>query len=324
MRIIAPMMILIMMTSTLAGCTGGDPDGGGNDEIDMDILNQLIDDNLQDFINNTTITVENHYHNNTTIVNDNTDNSISNINGTEGASISSMMHMFTVSWIPNIGYDIINHSMTFEDSSLLSNNETTNGSAPQNSAQYWIERLQYDYNNQIVEINPTCWELTFSEANNYYSGRQYWAEYLINNYGYRSAGEAEDIGYDIHRDLEDLVYTNWANQCVIPEDPNTLLFEININLGETFKLLSSPTGISWNLDCVDGFSGPLGVYVGGQSDCILSGSATSSWNWGTTYVTGEYLGGLNNYHNSPIVDEEHTVIEQFAIYYELFPVIVDE
>ena len=50
MRIIAPMMILIMMTSTLAGCTGGDPDGGGNDEIDMDILNQLIDDNLQDFI----------------------------------------------------------------------------------------------------------------------------------------------------------------------------------------------------------------------------------------------------------------------------------
>ena len=44
MRIIAPMMILIMMTSTLAGCTGGDPDAGGNDEIDMDILNQLIDD----------------------------------------------------------------------------------------------------------------------------------------------------------------------------------------------------------------------------------------------------------------------------------------
>ena len=80
MRIIAPMMILIMMTSTLAGCTGGDPDGGGNDEIDMDILNQLIDDNLQDFINNTTITVENHYHNNTTIVNN--DNSINNNSGT--------------------------------------------------------------------------------------------------------------------------------------------------------------------------------------------------------------------------------------------------
>ena len=90
MRIIAPMMILIMMTSTLAGCTGGDPDGGGNDEIDMDILNQLIDDNLQDFINNTTITVENHYHNNTTITNDNTDNSVSNINGT--STTTSTLH----------------------------------------------------------------------------------------------------------------------------------------------------------------------------------------------------------------------------------------
>ena len=68
MRIIAPMMILIMMTSTLAGCTGGDPDSGG--EIDSDALNDLIDQNLQDFINNTTITVNqeihHHYYNNTT------------------------------------------------------------------------------------------------------------------------------------------------------------------------------------------------------------------------------------------------------------------
>ena len=89
MRIIAPMMILIMMTSTLAGCTGGDPDGGGNDEIDMDILNQLIDDNLQDFVNNTTITVENHYHNNTTIVNNHydNDNHFNNTTSVDGGEI---------------------------------------------------------------------------------------------------------------------------------------------------------------------------------------------------------------------------------------------
>ena len=55
MRIIAPMMILIMMTSTLAGCTGGDPDS--ECEMDTDAINDLIDQNLQDFINNTTITV---------------------------------------------------------------------------------------------------------------------------------------------------------------------------------------------------------------------------------------------------------------------------
>ena len=44
MRVIAPMMILIMMTSTLAGCTGGDPDGGGNDEIDMETIQEFIDE----------------------------------------------------------------------------------------------------------------------------------------------------------------------------------------------------------------------------------------------------------------------------------------
>jgi hypothetical protein len=89
MRIIAPMMILIMMTSTLAGCTGGDPDGGGNDNIDMDVLNQLIDDNLQDFVNNTTITVENHYHNNTTIVNNHydNDNHFNNTTNVDGGEI---------------------------------------------------------------------------------------------------------------------------------------------------------------------------------------------------------------------------------------------
>jgi hypothetical protein len=70
MRIIAPMMILIMMTSTLAGCTGGDPDSDGG--IDSDAVNELIDQNLQDFINNTTITVNqeihNHYYNNTSVI----------------------------------------------------------------------------------------------------------------------------------------------------------------------------------------------------------------------------------------------------------------
>ena len=89
MRIIAPMMILIMMTSTLAGCTGGDPDSGENDNIDMDVINSLIDDNLQDFINNTTITVENHYHNNTTIVNNNYDSHYNNTTNVDGGEINN-------------------------------------------------------------------------------------------------------------------------------------------------------------------------------------------------------------------------------------------
>ena len=71
----AILMALAMMTTALAGCTGTD----GVTEVDEDALNELIQGNLQDFINNTTVivnqdfhyhnntTVNNHYHNNTTV-----------------------------------------------------------------------------------------------------------------------------------------------------------------------------------------------------------------------------------------------------------------
>ncbi|MGY8755658.1 MAG: hypothetical protein ACKVIR_08200 [Candidatus Poseidoniales archaeon] len=89
MRIIAPMMILIMMTSTLAGCTGGDPDSDGG--IDSDAVNELIDQNLQDFINNTTITVNqeihNHYYNNTSVTSNDYTVEYNNTTVNEGDSI---------------------------------------------------------------------------------------------------------------------------------------------------------------------------------------------------------------------------------------------
>ena len=50
MRIIAPMMILIMMTSTLAGCTGGDPDSGSNDEITTEIIQDLLESNFKEIL----------------------------------------------------------------------------------------------------------------------------------------------------------------------------------------------------------------------------------------------------------------------------------
>jgi len=72
MKAIALPMVLLMLTATLAGCTGGDPDGGdGTDGIDLETLNQLIEDNLEDFLNNTSVTVNQdfHYYNNTTVIN---------------------------------------------------------------------------------------------------------------------------------------------------------------------------------------------------------------------------------------------------------------
>ena len=72
-----------MIVSALAGCASGDPDGDGELGIDPDLLDELIESNLQDFINNTTVTVnqEIHYHNNTTyVIDDSTYQDITNNN----------------------------------------------------------------------------------------------------------------------------------------------------------------------------------------------------------------------------------------------------
>jgi len=66
MRAVAIPMILLMLSASFAGCTSGDPDGDGISGIDMEILNEMIDDNLQDFINNTSVTVVNNHYSNET------------------------------------------------------------------------------------------------------------------------------------------------------------------------------------------------------------------------------------------------------------------
>ena len=63
----AALLALVLVSSSLAGCTG-DPGEGGGDEFDSEALQDLIDENLQDFMNNTSITVNNPFYNNTTYV----------------------------------------------------------------------------------------------------------------------------------------------------------------------------------------------------------------------------------------------------------------
>ena len=91
MRAKAVLMALAMMTTALAGCTGTD----GVTEVDEDALNELIQNNLQDFINNTTVVVNQdfHYHNNTTYVVDDGDysntivNEYNNTTNVEGSDV---------------------------------------------------------------------------------------------------------------------------------------------------------------------------------------------------------------------------------------------
>ena len=89
MRAKAVLMALAMMTTALAGCTGTD----GVTEVDEDALNELIQDNLQDFINNTTVVVNQdfHYHNNTTVVNNDYDstNQYNNTTNVDGGEVNN-------------------------------------------------------------------------------------------------------------------------------------------------------------------------------------------------------------------------------------------
>ena len=91
MKTRAVSMVLLIIASALAGCTSGDPDGDGEMGIDTDVLNQMIEDNLQDFINNSSVTVHHtiHQHNNTTVVNNyyQTTNEYQNTTNVEGQDV---------------------------------------------------------------------------------------------------------------------------------------------------------------------------------------------------------------------------------------------
>jgi len=84
MRTATILIALTMLTTGLAGCTGGDPDAGGNDEFDAETLQGMIESGLQDFMNNTTVEITTNYYTNETSYNTN------NVNGSGGVSSSSL------------------------------------------------------------------------------------------------------------------------------------------------------------------------------------------------------------------------------------------
>jgi len=100
----ATLMVLVLVSSALAGCTS-DPDGGGMDELDSDALQDLFDEHFQDFINNTTITVNNHYHNNTTVVNHHYDNT-NHYNNTTTVEGGDAVNNYEENAYSNISYSV--------------------------------------------------------------------------------------------------------------------------------------------------------------------------------------------------------------------------
>ena len=109
MRAVAIPMILLMLSASFAGCTSGDPDGDGTSGIDMEILNEMIDDNLQDFINNTSVTVnqEIHYHNNTTSNYQFAASDMTNNSGYRGQALFSVDYEFTIPFNSSGGHIVV-------------------------------------------------------------------------------------------------------------------------------------------------------------------------------------------------------------------------
>jgi len=311
MRIIAPMMILIMITSTLAGCTGGDPDGGGNDNIDMDVLNQLIDDNLQDFVNNTTITVENHYHNNTTIVNN--DNSQNNISDSSmGSSYPIMMIdvSFTIDdllpeGIEEIDYrnNTFNYMWTYYD--FLTNSQRTDLFVFSCQV-YYIVGSQSD-NNQTTYWNSSS-----------YTYRNAWD----NMYNSTISDLLEDAALDNSYDglyIREVCDENYLQDTLDAYD--LTITEIEIPEGFAIKCVTSD---------YTGYYGVEYLYkqrLDGTWDQLWSNSdQTQKWIYGDYFYCHEGLvGGLED---TTLKIQGHSSMDmnfdgeyRYVFYYQLVPVV---
>ena len=317
----ATLMVLVLVSSALAGCTG-DPDGGGGDEIDSDALQDLFDEHFEDFINNTTITVNNHYHNNTTVVNNdyntnhdynnttnvdggeinnynnNTDNSVSNING---SGVGSVVQVFRTVWSPDGQY---------ERTDIGSRDVIVNGivQVPVLTGQEGFNStFTYTYEGNTFSLSMTCEEFVNAR---WHMDSQNWENWLIQTYG-GSSNSAQSIGNMIYYDLQELSYLVGNGYCLTYSSPwstsyeydYVTLFEISIGEGEAVEFLSLPNIYNITIDCDDGFSGTSsnGTFfqesdlIGGHSDCTIRGNAeiTTKYNYNSTSIANGSGPSLN-------------------------------
>lgn len=285
-------MVLLMLTASLAGCTSGDPDGDGGIGIDTDTLNQMIEDNLQDFINNTTVTVnqEIHYHNNTSHI----DNSESNMNigngntGGNGSTGSSIIQVIRIHEEFNPALTDVGAIQLIEDGVL------------QFPAIGFAPTMTYLTNGTSISMSFTCEE--FYNARNFLDSNDWenWARYELG----LSWSNADRLGEDIYYDLQDF-WDEAEEYCRINNggyDSNYgNLFSMQLQEGEaiSFTQLTNRhhSSFRWNLTCVDGYteSGSWysidnGQFIGGWADCEFVGLYywTTSTGWSEISLNYDY------------------------------------
>ncbi len=223
----AALMVLVLLSGTIAGCTS-DPDGGGNDGIDSDALDDLFDEYFQDFVNNTSITVNNHYHNNTTYVVDDGDYSTTVVNEYNNTTINEGDETSTNNY----------NNQTDNDYSSSSLNYSLNGSGGDSIVQVfritwnmdgrysvtnfggrdivvngtvqvpgWTgSELSYQYNGNLIKLSFTCEELINAY---YYMEDDDWRDWIFDEYG-GSWSQAENLGYSMRNDIAEIFGSSYG------------------------------------------------------------------------------------------------------------------
>ena len=333
----AILMTLAMMSATLAGCTGSD----GVAEIDDETLQQLFDDNIQDFMNNTSMTVhqEIHYHNNTTV--DGSDNSVTtdnSVTNNNGSGSDSQLQMFTVewNWSEVSDYDLTKKIVlgTNPDEGNGSVNNSSNGSSSGNSGNSGDPALLYVvfYNNAVIEFrNVECSEWIHYS---YYDNGN-WENWLRSNYG-DDWNEVDNKAYE----LEDHFRDNRASgydaygQCGLNEWVYELvvLYEVDLSVGEAMSFQVNGNGVTVDINCVDGYGTGLGngtftIFIGGQSECTVTGSTSVRYTLASDIVRNEdgnyvYNSSTNQYEREYYTDFYSSTPEAFAVYFTMHDVVV--
>ena len=302
MKTRAVSMVLLMIASALAGCTSGDPDGDGELGIDTDVLNQMIEDNLQDFINNSSVTVHQtvHYHNNTTFV----DNSESSTNigsssvGNNGTSPSSIIQVMRVqqNWegsVTDVG------EIQFIEDGIL-----------QFPAIDFAPTMNYNLDGSTISMDFTCEEFVNAAQYMHYNP---WYDWAREDLGLSSSA-SDDLAQNLQDDVNELwneaeEYCNWGEYYY--ESFTEEVFRIVIPEGQAISILQGPMDaqFNWSLICDDGYSEGgylynMQPYLGGWTDCQLVGyhswGINADWSWG--YVSQASQGNVTPTHNSGIPD----------------------
>ena len=307
----------------LAGCTDGDPDSGG--EMDSDAINDLIDANLQDFINNTTITVNqeihHHYYNNTTV---NEGDMTNNDYNTE-------YNNTTINEVVQTNSEIYTFDRTFTDRELFLENFDY-----RNNSLTGVFTLRNFSSNQIysdtVTIDCGVYYIVGSDDfNSWNQNSSLWAEsYWVNSDWYGTGWAVyESIGYEGYNiTMRDLYHSiAWNDDVRMACDETYPLIEYYIDIGYNVDIgslvvfsLEIPQGyaISCQYSAFPSFyyQDEDGLWNGATNAILkIDGLNFQCGNLigGSNNMTFEILRGTNDYSETLSYDRMHRIVFTFQI-----------